>query len=124
VQGYLADGLKAWEISGRRYDRIPAVHATEVVERSQETRSAILLDVRTKEEVEAGHLPHTQHVFVGELPQKLSTVAMDKPVITFCGSGQRAIIAASILKRNGFTRVENSLGSMAACAAAECPIVT
>ena len=30
----------------------------------------------------------------------------------------------SILKRNGFANVENSLGSMAACAPVGCPAVT
>jgi len=40
-----------------------------------------------------------------------------------CGSGQRAIIAASILKQHGFDRVEDSLGSMAACQVSGCPIV-
>jgi hydroxyacylglutathione hydrolase len=125
VHGYLENGLTAWEVSGRPYDRIPAVHAREMVERTQEDPHAVtLLDVRQQEEVDAGHLPQARHIFLGELPNKLSEIAKDKPVITFCGSGQRAIIAASILKQNGFTDVENSLGSMAACAAVGCPIET
>ncbi len=44
----------------------------------------------------------------------------DRPITTFCGSGQRAIIAASILKRTGFNAVEVCLGSMAACRALGC----
>ena len=40
------------------------------------------------------------------------------------GSGHRAIIAASVLRRNGFPRVENCLGSMAACRATHCPLIT
>ena len=124
VKGYLENGLTAWEVSGRRYDRIPAVHASETVERTQEAREATLLDVRKKEEVEAGRLPHGRHLFLGHLPRKLMEIPADKPVITFCGSGQRAIIAASILKRSGFAKVENSLGSMAACTAVGCPLVT
>lgn len=60
----------------------------------------------------------------GESPQKLSTVAKGRPMIRFCGIGQQAIIAASILKQNGFPRVEIGLASMAACVAADCPIVT
>jgi hydroxyacylglutathione hydrolase len=56
------------------------------------------------------------------LPQKLDEVPKDRPVTTFCGSGQRAIIAASILKQHGFDQVEDSLGSMAACSAIGCPI--
>jgi hydroxyacylglutathione hydrolase len=57
------------------------------------------------------------------LPGQLDRIPRDKPVTTFCGSGQRAIIAASILKREGFDPVEDSLGSMAACMAAGCPVV-
>lgn len=78
--------------------------------------------VRKKDEVEAGRLPNSLHIFLGELPQKLDEVPRDVPVTTFCGSGQRAIIAASILKRCGFDEVEYSLGSMAACSAIGCPI--
>lgn len=122
VKGYLHGGMTAWEVSGRTYDRIPAVHAAEMVARTQENHAAILLDVRKQEEVDAGRLPRGQHIFLGELPLKIDAIPGDKPVITFCGSGQRAIIAASILKRHGFENVENSLGSMAACAAVGCPI--
>jgi hydroxyacylglutathione hydrolase len=125
VHGYLENGLTAWEVSGRTYDRIPAVHAAEMVARSQDPGEAVtLLDVRKREEVAAGRLPRAQHIFLGELPRRLDEIAKDRPVITFCGSGQRAVIAASILKMNGFARVENSLGSMAACAAVGCPIET
>jgi hydroxyacylglutathione hydrolase len=124
VKGYLENGLTSWEVSGRTYDQIPAVHAAEMVQRTQDSQEAVLLDVRKEGEVAAGHLPQSRHVFLGHLPQQTESIAKDKPVITFCGSGQRAIIAASILKRNGFTNVENSLGSMAACAAVGCPIAT
>ncbi len=45
-------------------------------------------------------------------------------MVTFCGSGQRAVIATALLKRNGFERVETALGSMAACQALGCEIDT
>ena len=122
IDGYLENGLTAWEVSGRRYDRIPAVHAAELVKRMQNEQAFTLLDVRKKEEVEAGRLPGSLHIFLGELPHKLDQIPRFKPVTTFCGSGQRAIIAASILKQHGFDEVEDSLGSMAACSAIGCPI--
>jgi hydroxyacylglutathione hydrolase len=123
VEGFLDNGLSAWEVSGRPYDRIPAVHAAEVVDRLQNKHDFTLLDVRKKEEVAVGRLPDSLHIFLGELPHKLDRIPKDVPVTTFCGSGQRAIIAASILKQHGFDMVENSLGSMAACSAVGCPIV-
>lgn len=122
IPAYLADGLSHWETSGRKYDRIPAVHAEEIVRRIKDKAEFTLLDVREIAEYEEGYLPGAQHIFLGELPRRLNEVARDKPVTTFCGSGRRAIIAASILKMNGFREVDCCLGAMAACAAIGCPI--
>ncbi|RJR48525.1 MAG: MBL fold metallo-hydrolase [Desulfobacteraceae bacterium] len=121
--GYLEQGLHAWQVSGRRYDRIPAVHAGELVQRIEKKKEFTLLDVRSIDEWKSGHLPDAVHVYVGELHEHLDKVPRDRPVTTFCGSGQRAIIAASILKQNGFDLVEDSLGSMSACREIGCPIV-
>jgi hydroxyacylglutathione hydrolase len=123
IEGFLKNGITAWEVSGRNYDRIPAVHAAELVIRIENKQAFTLLDVRKKEEVQSGRLPNAVHIFLGELPHKLNKIPKNQPVTTFCGSGQRAIIAASILKQNGFDEVEDSLGLMAACSAIGCPIV-
>ncbi|MBN1626554.1 MAG: MBL fold metallo-hydrolase [Deltaproteobacteria bacterium] len=122
VKGYLVNGLTGWETSGRQYSRINAVHVKELVKRIQEKEAFTLLDVRTKEEVQRGRLPGTLHIYLGHLPNELEKISKDQPVTAFCGSGLRAIIAASILKQNGFKQVEVSLGSMEACAALGCPL--
>ena len=57
-----------------------------------------------------------------DLQKHLDEIDKDKPVVTFCDGGRRAIIAASILKRNGFKQVEDSLGSMEACKSIGCSI--
>lgn len=124
IVGYLEEGLHTWETSGNSYDRIAAVHVDELTWRVKEKEDFTLLDVREEEEVkQSGRLPDALHIFLGDLPDQIDQVHTDKPVTTFCGSGMRAIIAASILKRNGFEHVEDNLGSMAACQAAGCPIV-
>lgn len=124
VVGYLAKGMHTWETSGKSYDRIAAVHVDELTRRYKEKEDFTLLDVREEEELEkSGTFPGALHIFLGDLPDRIDEVPRDKPVTTFCGSGMRAIIAASILKRNGYDRVEDNLGSMAACQAAGCPIV-
>lgn len=123
LAGYLAAGMHGWETSGRRYDRIAAVHVEELVRRIREREPFTLLDVREETELaESGKLPGALHIFLGDLPHQIDKVPKDMPVTTFCGSGQRAIIAASILKRHGYSRVEDSLGSMAACMAEGCPV--
>jgi len=123
IAGFLEEGLFAWETSGRNYDTIPSVHAKDLVGRIEAKEEFTLLDVRKTSEVRRGKLPGAVHIYLGELPGKLDRVPKDRPVVTFCGSGMRAIIAATILKKSGFDKVENALGSMAACSAIGCPIV-
>ncbi len=124
ISGFLDEGLHAWEISGKPYQNIPSLYAGDLKKRLAQDEPPILLDVRKKSEVDQGHLPGSQHLFLGDLPGKLDELPRTRPIITFCGSGQRAIIAASILKQNGFAEVENCLGSMAACQALDCRIVS
>lgn len=123
VIGFMTGGLHEWETTGRKYDRIPTVHASEVVERIKAGQKFTLLDVRGKDEFDSGHLPGAVHCYVGELPDKLDTVPQGPPVTTFCGSGRRAVIAASILKKNGYKVVEDCLGSMSACKSIGCEII-
>jgi hydroxyacylglutathione hydrolase len=121
VNCFLAGGITAWEKSSGPFDSIPAIHVNELVRRIKEEQFT-LLDVRQHDEVEEGRLPGSRHIYLGELPNRLNEIPGDRPVVTFCGSGRRSMIAASILKRNGFEQVENCLGSMAACRAAGCPL--
>ena len=123
VVGFLEQGLHEWEIQGKYYETIPAVYAGEIQRRIREGDDFTLLDVRTDTEYEQGHLPNAQHIFLGELPNRMDEVGSARPITTFCGSGQRAIIAASLLKKHGFEQVEDSLGSMQACARGVCEIV-
>jgi len=124
IAGYLEGGMHTWETKGKEYDRIPAVHVDELTRRFREKEDFTLLDVREEEEVQqSGKFPKALHIFLGDLPDRIDEVPRDKPVVTFCGSGKRAIIAASILKQHGYDRVEDNLGSMAACQTAGCPIV-
>ncbi len=124
IVGFLEGGLHAWETSGRDYATIPALHAKELRLRLEEAEPFLLLDVRSQTEVASGRLPKSVHAYVGELPGHIQDLPRDRVMTTFCGSGQRAIIAASLLKREGFDRVEVCLGSMAACRAVGCPIET
>jgi len=121
---YLESGLHEWEVEGHRYDRIPAIYARELLERMNSDEDLVLLDVRGEDEFQEGHLPGAINVYVGELPDRINEVPRGKPVVTFCGSGRRAIIAASLLKNSGFEDVSNCLGSMAACSALGCETVS
>lgn len=124
VSGYLEDVIKAWAVSGRPVDRIAAFDGPEFKQRLDSGLEFVLLDVRARPEFDEGHLSGATHIYVGELPARLEDLARDREIVTFCGSGQRALIAASVLKRAGFQKVAVNWGSMGACQALGCKMAT
>ena len=122
ITAFLAQGLHAWEVSGREYEQIAGLTAKELKQWQNCGKKFTLLDVRQADEVNQGRLPDSLHIFLGRVPGELDRIPRDRPVVTFCGSGKRALIAASLLKREGFGQVRNCLGSMAACQAVGCSI--
>lgn len=122
IMGYLARGMKAWQTSGRHFETVGVIDAASLKDRIDRREPFTLLDVRGIEEFNRGHLPGAKHIYVGELPRHLDALPREETITTFCGSGRRAMIAASILKAADFEHVEDCLGSMAACKAIGCPI--
>ena len=73
-------------------------------------QGAIILDVRTKEEYQGGHIKGSINISVDTLSNNLNKLKKDKPIITCCASGIRSASAKSILKSNSFTEVHNGGG--------------
>ncbi len=63
------------------------------------SKEAVLLDVRSKEEYDAGHLDKAKN----EPLTKIDELEIDKetPIIVYCKSGVRSNEAAKMLKKNG-----------------------
>ncbi|RQD65380.1 MBL fold metallo-hydrolase [Desulfonatronovibrio magnus] len=122
IQGYLYEGMHEWTISGKDFAGIKAVYAGDIQTRISSGFSFTLLDIRTEEEYQKEHLPGSTHIFIGDLEKRINELDKQQIITTFCGSGMRAIIAASVLKRHGFNNVETCFGSMRACARGVCEI--
>lgn len=73
---------------------------------------AQIIDVRTRDEFQGGHIRGSVNIPLQNLSGNLSKIKKDKPVITCCASGMRSASAKSILKSNGFTEVYNGGGWM------------
>lgn len=71
------------------------------------TESVILLDVRTPEEFEAGHLQGAMNYNVedGTLEAALSSLDSSESYNVYCQSGRRSAIAIALLNQSGFSRV-------------------
>lgn len=64
--------------------------------------SVSLLDTRTREEFEAGHIPDFVNIPVDELRERLGEIEKGKPIYVICQSGLRSYIATRILEGCGF----------------------
>ncbi len=124
VRGFLAGGMKAWETSGRPFNTVGVIYIRDLDRRVRAREPLTVLDVRTIDEFEEGHLPGAKNVYLGELPDRLDEVPRDQPITTFCGSGRRSLVAATYLAQQGYEPVMDCLGSMAACKAVGCETVT
>lgn len=83
---------------------------------------AQLLDVRTQEEFNMGHIPGAMNIPVDELRSRLREVPTDKPVYIYCAVGVRGYLALKILTGNGFTNIWNLAGGYKTYTAAITPI--
>jgi phage shock protein E len=73
---------------------------------------ALLLDVRTSAEFDAGHIPGAKNISVAELPGRVDDVgARERTVVVYCRSGNRSARAKRILEKAGFGDVRD-LGAM------------
>ncbi|RYD35772.1 MAG: rhodanese-like domain-containing protein, partial [Verrucomicrobiaceae bacterium] len=70
---------------------------------------------------EKGHVPGAIHIFLPDLLEHTGELDASRPVAVYCGSGYRASIAASLLKRERFD-VRNVPGSWQAWKAAGYPV--
>jgi glyoxylase-like metal-dependent hydrolase (beta-lactamase superfamily II)/rhodanese-related sulfurtransferase len=101
VEGYLRGGIDAWRASGRPVDSYRVAGLEELCRAYRAGRATRVLDVRQETEWDRGHIPGSQHVFVGDLPERIGEVPRDGEVWAICATGHRAALAASILDREG-----------------------
>ena len=67
----------------------------------------IILDVRTQEEYDQGHIPGAIVISYEEIPDKAEEVLTDKNqlILVYCRSGRRSKIAAEALLELGYTNI-------------------
>lgn len=72
------------------------------------TNRAVLLDVRTEEEYEAGHIESSVNIPLQRIEDTLERITdKNTPLFVYCQSGARSTSAASILKKMGYLDVTN-----------------
>lgn len=111
IIGYLCPGIAAWRTKGNPTNQIGIISATQL-KTKLEKKEITLIDVRSTAECEAGFVEDSKYIYVGELADYLDKIPKNTPLATACASGLRGSLAASILRKNGFTEVSNVLGGL------------
>jgi hydroxyacylglutathione hydrolase len=107
--GVLDGGMDAWVQAGQPFETIDQVSVHDLRKRIGSS-DLQLVDVRQPSEWDHGHIPGARYMFLPEIPKRMLELDRSKPVMVYCGTGYRASIAASLLKRGGFN-VSNVPGS-------------
>ncbi len=92
---------------------------------AEKSDSAVLVDVRERDEWDAGHLPGAVHVPRSFIESRIASVVPDPgaPVILYCASGNRSAFAAKTLEELGYTNVSSLAGGFSAWQDAGLPTV-
>tara|TARA_R110002049_G_scaffold182485_2_gene350368 strand:- start:108555 stop:109979 length:1425 start_codon:yes stop_codon:yes gene_type:complete len=91
--------------------------------RSIETGQVRLIDVRSDEEWNEGHIEQAEHVYLGRLPDHIDPWPRDQTIVVQCRSAARSAVAASVLQAAGFKSVVNLSGGYVAWKSAGLPSV-
>lgn len=84
------------------------------VEEFRAAPGAVLLDVRSRQEFQEGHIPGSRNVLLSAI-EEAAALAEDKqtPLFVYCYSGARSGQAVHALRRMGYANVKN-IGGIAA----------
>lgn len=89
-----------------KYQQVRVDKVRELVE-----NDAFIVDVREKDEYEAGHLINAVNIPLSELRERTDEIPKDEPVYLHCRSGQRSYNAVLALQGKGYDNVVNISGS-------------
>jgi glyoxylase-like metal-dependent hydrolase (beta-lactamase superfamily II)/rhodanese-related sulfurtransferase len=122
VAGYMEDGFAAVAAQPSLIGTTERITPELAVERTTAAGGPVVLDVRTPGERAQKAIPGSLGIPLSELQGRLADLPKDRPILVHCAGGYRSSIAASLLKRAGFTKVSEIAGGLAAWEAAHLPL--
>ena len=100
-----ACGQQNEETQEANYMNITAQEAKEIMDTQE---GYVILDTRTQEEYDQGHIPGAVLLPYDEVLQKAETILTDKNqlILVYCRSGRRSKLAANDLVKLGYTNIK------------------
>lgn len=116
-----SDALRAYE---RKFGTLEVTPQFSPQELAAKRSSVQIVDVRSQAEYDEGHIPGATAGFVGTLASRAGDLPRDTPLVVHCAGGERATVAASVLRNQGFESVATLPGGFADWVAVGLPIET
>jgi hydroxyacylglutathione hydrolase len=101
VEGYVTS------LEGIEKEPVPTI----APEKLDEIEEVYVLDVRTKNDFVAGHIPGATQLHGGRVLWRLEELPKDKPIVIHCQTGPRSAVVASMLRASGLEGVAELEGS-------------
>jgi hydroxyacylglutathione hydrolase len=116
VVGYLPNALASWQAAGNELDLIIDIEPDELAMDLPYESNLEILDVRKEVEYADGHIENAHNFPLNQFADMLQLAQIDdtKSMYVHCAGGYRSVIAASLLKQQGFNNIKNVLGGYAA----------
>jgi hydroxyacylglutathione hydrolase len=118
IVGYLRDGMVSWYEASLPTEHMGLLTVQELRGRID---GMLVIDVRSEEEYGSGHIEGALHIPCRCI-EKYEDIPDDRPIAVTCSIGYRGTLAASIMRKRGFTNVHNVLGGMNAWKEAGYPL--
>ncbi|RYZ55502.1 MAG: MBL fold metallo-hydrolase [Sphingobacteriales bacterium] len=115
VSGYLEGGYEAWSGAGEKIDMIIDIDPYELAMDIPHDHRLQVIDVRKPAEYEAGHVKGALNIPLDTMVDIVNIADIDDEnnLYVHCAGGYRSVIAASILKKEGYHNLRNVLGGYA-----------
>ena len=97
----------------------------EEIERAPLSPDAVIVDVREKDEWNAGHAANAIHLSRGVIESVIEekVPALDTPILCYCSGGNRSALVADNLMKMGYTDVASLAGGFAQWQQLRLPVV-
>ena len=113
VEGWVQGAFAAWRDAGQPVSSVGRMTMADLATRmgGDGAGGLTLVDVRSRQEFETGHVDGALHIPLGEIAARAAELPVG-PVATLCEAGYRSSLAASLLARQGIDRVSSVAGGM------------
>ena len=99
--GYLEGGFDTWKHAGKNVETVDRIKAA-ALQHLVEIQQVPVFDVRKRSEFQSEHLLDAINVPLNELQNSYDVFPKDRYFIVHCAGGYRSMIAASLLKQQGY----------------------